>query len=85
MARWYYHPDSTKLLPIDRTVARRIFNDAVRGDLVREKTSKNQYSIQLPPQNSAFKEFAKICPQTNGGDIDMSIFDYVSNAVKIEH
>lgn len=78
--RFRYHPDSTKIIPFDPAVPRRIFNAVVKGEEVTLKFQGKTYVLNLPGKDKVFVSFAKTCPITNGGKFDMSIFDQVNNS-----
>lgn len=75
--RFRYHPASSKIVPFDRKVARRLYNAAVSGSDVSIKVQGKTYDLEIPAKNDVFVSFAKICPVTNGGTFDRSIFDGV--------
>lgn len=75
--RFRYHPASSKIVPFDRKVARRLYNAAVTGSDVSIKVQGKTYDLEIPAKNDVFVSFAKICPVTNGGTFDRSIFDGV--------
>lgn len=70
-----YHPDSSKIVPFNRTVPRRLFNAVVRGDTVRLKVRDKTYDLEIPEPDAVFTAFARICPVTNGGKFDQSIIE----------
>lgn len=76
--RFRYHPDSSKIVPFDRSVGRRMFNAVVKGSEIQLKFQNTTYALTVPPTDSIFTSFAKVCPVTNGGNFDMTIFDRVS-------
>lgn len=73
--RFQYHPDSSKITPFNRAVPKRLFNAVVRGDPVRLKVRNQTYDLEIPDADETFTRFAQICPMTNGGTFDQSIFD----------
>lgn len=73
--RFRYHPDSTKIIPFDKAVAKRIYNAVVTGADVTLKAQGKTYDIELPGKDKVFVSFAKMCPITNGGNFDNSIFE----------
>ena len=73
--RFQYHPDSTKIIPFNQAVPRRIFNAVVTGAEVKLKFQNKTYDLELPGKDKVFVAFAKTCPITNGGTFDASIFD----------
>lgn len=80
--RFQYHPDSSKLIPFNRSVPRRLFNAVVLGDTVTLKARNKTYNLEIPGKDPVFKAFAKICPVTNGGKFDQSIFDRVQARIQ---
>ena len=75
--RFRYHPASSKIVPFDRKVARRLYNAAVTNSEMSIKVQGKTYDLEIPAKNSVFTSFAKTCPVTNGGTFDYSIFDAV--------
>lgn len=75
--RFRYHPASSKIVPFDRKVARRLYNAAVTNSEISIKVQGKTYDLEIPAKNSVFTSFAKTCPVTNGGTFDYSIFDAV--------
>jgi hypothetical protein len=73
--RFRYHADSTKIIPFDPAVPRRVFNAVVTGEEVTLKFQGKTYDLGLPGKDKVFVSFAKTCPVTNGGKFDYSIFD----------
>jgi hypothetical protein len=73
--RFRYHPASSKIVPFDRKVAKRLYNAAVTGADVSIKVQGKTHNLEIPAKNDVFVSFAKICPVTNGGTFDRSIFD----------
>lgn len=73
--RFRYHPASSKIVPFDRKVAKRLYNAAVTGADVSIKVQGKTHVLEIPAKNDVFVSFAKICPVTNGGTFDRSIFD----------
>lgn len=73
--RFRYHPASSKIVPFDRKVARRLYNAAVTNSDVSIKVQGKTYDLEIPAKNNVFKSFAKTCPVTNGGKFDYSIFE----------
>jgi len=73
--RFRYHPASSKIVPFDKTVARRLYNAAVTGAEVSIKVKGVTYNLEIPQKDDAFTSFVKSCPVTNGGKFDRSIFD----------
>ena len=73
--RFRYHPASSKIVPFDRKVAKRLYNAAVTGADVSIKVQGKTHDLEIPAKNDVFVSFAKICPVTNGGTFDRSIFD----------
>mgnify|MGYP003649999420 CR=1 FL=1 len=78
-----YHPDSSKITPLNRTVPRRLFNAIVRGDKIHLKARNTTYNLELPGPDAVFTAFAKICPVTNGGKFDQSIIENFLNAQSV--
>lgn len=61
--RWIWNPETMRIVPHNREVARRLFNAGVRGDRVQLKAlGENKIDIQLPEMNNHFRTFAKACP-----------------------
>lgn len=61
--RFSYNPDTMKLAPADRSIARRMFNAGVRGDALKLKVlGKTHFDIVLPKPNQAFADFVNACP-----------------------
>ncbi len=76
--RWSFHPASTKLVPLKRTVARKIFNAIVTKQPVTLTIQKKDYPIALPDADDVFRRFVRQCPITNGtNEVDMTLFDRV--------
>jgi hypothetical protein len=73
--RFRYHPASSKIVPFDRTVSKRLYNAAVTGADVSIKVQGKTHDLEIPAKNDVFVSFAKVCPVTNGGTFDRSIFD----------
>lgn len=73
--RFKYHPASSKVIPFDKSAARRLFNAVVKGSEVHLKIKGDTFDLALPGKGPAFVSFAKTCPITNGGTFDQSIFD----------
>lgn len=73
--KFLYHPDSSKIVPFDKTLAKHMFNAVVEGSGVTLKIKGKTHELEMPPKDPVFVAFAKICPITNGGKFDMSIFD----------
>ena len=80
--RWRYHADSTKMLPFDVTVPRRMFNGIVKNFFIYVNSRTVIYTLEVPEMNDEFKAFAKSCPVTNGGKIDPSIFEQAAEMDK---
>lgn len=78
--RFRYHPASSKIVPFDRAVARRLYNAAVTGADVKLKFQGTTYDVDIPAKDKTLVSFAKICPVTNGGTFDHSIFDGIEGA-----
>lgn len=81
--RFQYHPDSTKIIPFNNAVPRRIFNAVVTGAEVKLKFQGKTHDLDLPAKDKVFISFAKTCPVTNGGTFDSSIFDR-AEAIELE-
>ncbi|MEL7230975.1 MAG: hypothetical protein AAGJ85_00520 [Pseudomonadota bacterium] len=63
--RFQWNVKTDTFVPFDRTLARRMFNAAVRGDNVKLRiNSKLGFEIDLPEMNEDFKSFARGCPAT---------------------
>ncbi|KCZ87294.1 hypothetical protein HHI_16165 [Hyphomonas hirschiana VP5] len=75
--KFMMHPKSTKIIPIDKAVGKRIYNAAVTGSSVSIKVQGSTYDLEIPDKDDAFIAFARICPTTNGGTFDNSIFENV--------
>lgn len=61
--RMIWNPDTMKIVPHSRTVARRVYNAAIRGDTISLRALKEtQFEFDLPPMNADFRTFAKSCP-----------------------
>lgn len=75
--RFRYHPASSKIVPFDRAVARRLYNAAVTGADMKLKFQGTTYAIDIPAKDKTLVSFAKVCPVTNGGTFDRSIFHRV--------
>ena len=61
--RWVWNPETMRIVPHNREVARRLFNAGVRGDRVKLKAfGEQKLDIQLPEMNDHFRAFAKACP-----------------------
>ena len=73
--RFRYHPASSKIVPFDRKVSKRLYNAAVTGADVSIKVQGKTHHLEIPAKNDVFVSFAKICPVTNGGTFDRTIFD----------
>lgn len=73
--RFKYHPASSKIVPYDKAVAKRLFNAIVTGAPVSLKVKGKTYDLELPGKDETFVAFAKTCPTTNGGNFDRSIFE----------
>ena len=73
--RWFFVGKRERFAPINTDVPRRLFNGAIRGDIVKVKVQGKTYEIDFPEPNGTFKSFAKFCPVTNGGKaVDPEIF-----------
>ncbi|MBD3770058.1 MAG: hypothetical protein IE925_07905 [Rhodobacterales bacterium] len=76
--RFKYHPASSKIIPYDKAVAKKLYNAVVNGSEVMLKVKGKQYDLALPAKDAVvFIAFAKTCPTTNGGQFDASIFEQV--------
>lgn len=75
--KFMMHPKSTKIVPIDKSVGKRIYNAVVTGSPVSMKLQGKNYDLELPGKDEVFVAFARFCPTTNGGQFDYSIFDSV--------
>lgn len=75
--KFMMHPKSTKIVPIDKSVGKRIYNAVVTGSPVSMKLQGKNYDLELPGKDEVFVTFARFCPTTNGGQFDYSIFDSV--------
>lgn len=73
--RFRYHPASSKIVPFDKAVARRIYNAAVTGAETSIKVQGKLYNLEMPATDKTFVSFAKNCPTTNGGKFDYTIFE----------
>ena len=73
--RFQYHPESTKIVPFNRTIPKRLFNAVLTGAQVTLKVKGKTHDVELPGQDDAFVAFARSCPITNGGSFDDSIFE----------
>ena len=73
--RFKYHPASSKIVPYDKAIAKRLFNAAVTGADVTLKVKGETHDLALPDKDQVFVRFAKTCPTTNGGTFDPSIFE----------
>ena len=78
--RFRYHPDSTRIVPFDRSVPRRVFNAVVNDADITLKFRSTVHDLNVPPVDNAFKSFAKVCPVTNGGEFDMTLFDRIDHS-----
>lgn len=77
MERFKYHPASSKIIPHNKAIAKRLYNAVVQGSDVTIKVKGKTYDLALPGKDPVFVNFAKTCPTTNGGKFDMSIFQQV--------
>ena len=73
--KFKYHPESSKVIPHNKAVAKRLYNAAVKGSDVTLKVKGKTYTLALPAQDKTFVAFAKTCPTTNGGTFDNAIFE----------
>jgi hypothetical protein len=63
--RFQWNVDTDTIVPFDRSVARKVFNAAIRGEQIKLKISgKVRIDTTLPTLNEAFRTFAKNCPAT---------------------
>ena len=73
--RFKYHPESSKIIPYDKAVSKRLFNAVVTGASVQLKVKGKTYDLEIPGKDQVFVAFAKTCPMTNGGTFDSAIFE----------
>lgn len=73
--KFQYHPESSKIVPFNNAVSKRLYNAAVSGAPVTLKVKGKTYDLALPGRDKTFTAFAKACPTTNGGKFDPSVFD----------
>jgi hypothetical protein len=76
--RFLYHAASSKIIPRDPAVARKLFNAVVKNRPVTLKAQNKTNAIALPPVDDVFKDYVNVCPLTNGGKMDLSIFEQYS-------
>lgn len=78
-ARFTLHPKSTRMVPKDRMIAKKVFNGIVRGDTISIKRSGKTTEFANPGKDPVFVSFAKSCPTTNGGKFDDPLFSMVKS------
>ena len=74
--RFQYHPQSSKIIPFNKDVSKRLYNAVVTGASVTIKVKGETYTLALPGKDQTFISFAKTCPTTNGGQFDPSLFEH---------
>ena len=63
--RFRWNVDTDTIVPFDRSVARKVFNAAIRGEAIKLRVSGNsRINMVFPPLNDAFRTFARNCPAT---------------------
>lgn len=73
--KFMMHPKSSKIVPIDKSVGKRLFNAAVTGAVVTIKANGKTFELEIPDQDKVFADFAKTCPTTNGGKFYNTLFE----------
>lgn len=82
--KFKYHPASSKIIPHDKAIAKKLYNAVVQGSDVSMKVKGKTYDLALPGKDSVFVSFAKTCPTTNGGKFNPAIIEQAGVAASTD-